>query len=247
MGKSFFVIAGLAALYTLFVIGINFTVPEYSDIVVATTFFFTIFSGFFITRQNERYSTILEEISNSDGLFSYLYRISGLLPRIQKEVREIIRDHYTKIVETGNWAYHILNPSVTLTKLTRAFGSVSEEEISKPGIEPAYESIWGTISELQIIRKKIIALHNIRLLFSQWLLVCVLGGLVVVSFDFIPSNSVLINILKITFGVSVFIVINILRQLDNLTIFGKDFSKKSAQDIFRIIDEKDIEEINKRS
>lgn len=247
MNKTIFVIIGFIALYTLFVFGVRTVVPEYSDIVVATTFFFAVFSGFFITRQNERYSAILEELSNSDGLFSYVYRISGLLPRIQKEVREIIRDHYTKIVETGNWAYHILNPSVTLIKLAKAFGSVSEEEISKPGVEPAYESIWDTISQLQIIRKKIIALYNTRLLFSQWLLIYVLGSLVVVSFGFVPSSSLLINILKIIFGASVFMVWVLLKQLDNLTIFGKDFSKKSAQDLFRIIDEKDVEEISKRS
>lgn len=238
---------GFIILYALLVFEVNLVVPEYSDIVVATTFFFTIFSGFFITRQNERYSRIAEEVANSDGLFSFMYRISGLLPRIQKEVREIIRTHYTKIVESGNWAYHVLNPSVTLTRLTNAFAKASEEEISKPGIEPAYESIWSTISELQIIRKKIIGLYNARLLFSQWLLICVLGGLVVFSFDFIPSSSVLINILKIIFGASVLLVLVLLWQLDSLTIFGKGFGEKSAQDIFRIIDERDIEEISKRS
>jgi len=244
MKKMFWVVAGFIVLYSLFVFKVNVVVPEYSDIVVATTFFFTIFSGFFITRQNDRYSTIEEEVSTSDGLFSFLYRISGLLPRIQKEVREIIREHYTKILKTGNWAYHVLNPSTTITKLTNTFASVSAEEIEKPGTEPAYEGIWGAISELQMVRKKIIALYNTRLLFSQWLLVSILGGLVVVSFDFIPSSSLLIDALKIMFGTSVFIVLVLLKQLDSLTMFGSDFGKKSAQDIFRIIDEKDIQETN---
>jgi hypothetical protein len=244
MSKTVLVVVGFIVLYALFVFKVNVVVPEYSDIVVATTFFFTIFSGFFITRQNDRYSTIEEEISTSDGLFSFLYRISGLLPRIQKEVREIIREHYTKILKTGNWAYHVLNPSTTITKLTNTFASVSAEEIDKPGTEPAYEGIWGAISELQMVRKKIIALYKTRLLFSQWLLVSGLGGLVIVSFDFIPSSSLLIDALKVMFGTSVFIVLVLLKQLDSLTMFGSEFGKKSAQDIFRIIDEKDIQETN---
>jgi len=111
--------------YSFFVLFIDINTDLASEIVVASVFFFALFSGFFITRQNERYTRVTQEIADSDGAFSYLYRISGLVPRIQKIVREIIRDHYQKIAETNNWAYHILHPSMTLTRLTQAFGSLN--------------------------------------------------------------------------------------------------------------------------
>ena len=47
--------------YSIFVFKANFTVSDYSDIIVGTTFFFTLFIGFFITRQNDRYSEINDQ------------------------------------------------------------------------------------------------------------------------------------------------------------------------------------------
>ena len=52
--------------------------------------------------------------------------------------------------------------------------------------------------------------------------------------------------MKIFFGVAVLFVILLLKQLDDLTIFGKDFNKQTANDMLRIIEEKDLEEINKK-
>jgi len=96
--KSFFIIVLLIFLviYSAYVFYLNFNIDNYSDIVVATTFFFTLFSGFFITRQNDRYSAIADEISNTDGLFSLLYRVAGAVPSVQDKVREALRDHYQK-------------------------------------------------------------------------------------------------------------------------------------------------------
>ena len=48
--------------------------------------------------------------------------------------------------------------------------------------------------------------------------------------------------MKIVFGLAVLFVILLLKQLDNLSIFGKDFNKETANDMLRIIDEKDVEE-----
>ncbi len=240
-------ILGFVIIYSLFITQIDIRINHFSEIILSTVFFFALFSGFFITRQNDRYCKIMEAISNSDGLFSYLYRVSGLVPRIQKEVREIIRDHYTKIMESNNWAYHILRPSVTITRLTKTFGKVSDEESSRPAVSTSYEVIWHAILNLQSVRKKIIVLYNEKLLPFQWALIYVLGGILVVSFNLIPSSSIFVDMTKIVLGIAVFLVIILLKQLNDLSIFGKDFSKKLARDIFRIIDEKDIAEIQKVS
>src|SRR5665213_2492551 len=103
--KTFLAIVAFVVAYAFFVVKVHITVDDYSDVVVATTFFFTLFSGFFITRQNDRYSDIVDMISERDGLFSSLYRIFGLVPRVQNEMREIIREHYNKIMKSNDWAY----------------------------------------------------------------------------------------------------------------------------------------------
>lgn len=148
--------------------------------------------------------------------------------------------------ESNDWAYHVLNPSVTITILTRTFAKVNKEEVSPPQIQHAYTNIWVALQKLQDLRKKTIVLYSQKLLIFQWLIIYLLGGILIFSFNLIPSGSIIIDLLKISFGVAVFLIIILLKQLDELVIFGKDFIKKNVNDIFRILDEKDVEEIKKK-
>jgi len=245
MKKPLFFLLIFILLYSIFVFKVKLFIKEYSEIIVASAFFFSFFTGFFIARQSSRYSQILEIISATDGEFSFLYRVSGLIPRIQPKVREIIRAHYQKIKESKNWAHHVLNPSVTITMLTKTFGSVTIEESSPPPISAAFTNIWGALQHLQELRKKTILFYHQKMLPFQWALIYVSAFLTVFSLNLLPSDSILMDILKIIFGTIVIIAVILLKQLDDLTIFGKDFAEKTAHDIFRILDEKDIEELTK--
>ncbi len=246
--KTFFVLSLLAFLviYSLYVFYVNFDVNDYSDIIVATTFFFTLFAGYFITRQNDRYTSIADEISNTDGFFSLLYRISGVVPSAQDKVREALRDHYTKILESGNWAYHILNPSTTITRVFNAYKEVNDKNDDDADKLSHFSDAHGeAFAEVQVSRKKMIMLYSQQLLPMQWTLVYLLAALMMVSFNFIPNHTLIVDILKIVFGLAVLFVILLLKQLDDLSIFGKDFNKETANDMLRIIDEKDMKEIKK--
>ena len=230
--------------YSIFVFKASFTVSNYSDIIVGTTFFFTLFIGFFITRQNDRYSDINDQLTTTDGYYSYLYRVTGLVPRIQKEVREIIKDHYTKIKETNNPAYHVTHPSNTITKMTQTLGSITEKEFgSSPAAGTAWQFLFEVISDLQLSRKKILNLYGEKLVPFQWAIVYIMGVLLVISFDFVPATFLLISILKIFFGTAVFISIILLKQLDGLTLFGENAGMSSVEDTFRIVEEKDAAEL----
>lgn len=237
-------------LYAIFVLSVDYTFEHYTEVLGATVFFFALFAGFFISRQNDRYSKVSETISETDGLFSYLYRISGFVPSIQAEVKEIINNHYKKISESGNWAYHIKNPSTTITDLTNAFGKLNDTENAElaesPVVSSASEIIWDVLLELQLKRKKMLILYNERLLLFQWAIVYVLAILLVVTLNFIPTpGGIIVELLTITFATAVFLVLILLKQLNDLSLFGSDFSKKTAEDVFRIINEKDAEEMQK--
>ena len=244
--NSFLVISLILFLivYSIYVFFFNLNIESYSDIIVAVTFFFTLFSGFFITRQNDRFTSIAEEISNSDGDFSLLYRISGVVPWAQDKIREALRIHYQKILETNNWAYHLLNPSTTITKVFDAYREVNDKnDIDAEKLSHFSDASGGAFDDVQQSRKKMIMLYGQKLLPLQWALVDVLALLMVVSFNFIPNHMLIVNLLKVFFGVAVLFVMLLLKQLDDLSIFGKDFNKKTADDMLRIIDEKDIKEI----
>jgi hypothetical protein len=232
--------------YSLFVFNVQLAVTDYSDIIVATTFFFTLFIGFFISRQNDRYSDITEIIAERDGLYSFLYRVYSLLPRVQDNLREIIRKHYAKILESNDWAYNEFHPSDTISRITKEMGGLTKEEEDSIDGHSYYDGIWDAIKELQQNRKRIIAAYSERLAGFQWAIVYVLGVLLAVSFDFVPGSTILVQIMKILFGTSVFISIVLLKELDNLTLFGEHAGKESAEDIFRIIDEKDAAELQAR-
>jgi len=163
------------------------------------------------------------------------------VPSVQEKVRKALRDHYQKILDTNNWAYHILNPSTTITQIFNAYSDTSGDDADKLG--KFSDGYGGAFASLQVSRKRMIMLYDEKLLPLQWFIVIVLGILVVVSFNFIPSHELLINILKVFFGIAVLFVILLLKQLDDLSIFGKDFNKRTANDILRIVDEKDQQEI----
>lgn len=227
-------------LYSAYVFTFDQNIDDYSDIIIATTFFFTLFAGFFVTRQNDRYKAIVDEISNTDGLFSLLYRVSGAVPGTQNKVRDALRDHYQKILENNNWAYHILNPSTTITKIFNAYSEVTDKDAEK--LSQFGDAFGEAFAGVQISRKRMIMLYEEKLLPLHWVLILILGILVAISFNFIPNHMLIVNILKIIFGLSVFFVVLLLKQLDDLTIFGNDFNKQTVGDIFRIIDEKDVKE-----
>ena len=232
--------------YSLYVFYFNLEIESYSDIIVAVTFFFTLFAGFFITRQNDRFTSIAEEISNTDGDFSLLYRIAGVVPWAQDQIRDALRDHYKKILESNNWAYHLLNPSTTITKVFNAYRDVNDKnDDDADKLSHFSDASGGAFDDVQQSRKKMIMLYQQKLLPLQWAIIYILGLLMVISFNFIPNHTILVDLMKIFFGVAVLFVILLLKQLDDLSIFGKDFNKQTANDMLRIIEEKDLEEIKK--
>jgi len=202
-----------------------------------------LFSGFFISRQNDRYNKIVDIISERDGLYSTLYRVFLVYPRLQSEMREIIKEHYTKILDHNDWAYNEFHPSTTITRLTKVMGSVTDEEAEKVKNNNLFDGIWGAIQALQANRKSIIASYQQKLLAFQWVLIYVFAFLTIISFHFLQSDLLWVNILKVIFGTAVFLVVLLIKELDNLSIFGKDFSKKIAKDVLRILEERDAEEI----
>jgi hypothetical protein len=230
-------------IYSAFVYFVDVKTNYGTEIVASSAFCFALFSAFFIARQNDRHTRISTILADRDGTFSYLYRISGLVPRIQEKVRGIIRDHYEKILANDDWAYNETHPSMTITKLTETFGSISESEAAPARVSAFYRTIWNSVLQLQQLRKRIIAANNERLGLFPWFIIIALAGVLLFSFDFIPSDTLVIDIMKVAFGTAVFAVVILIKQLDEMTIFGKDFSEKIAQDVLRVLHEIDAEEL----
>jgi len=244
--KAWLVIIFVIA-YAFYVLLVDVTIEAYAELIAATVFFFALFAGFFIARQNERFNDIDETISKENALCCYLYRTSGLIPEIQDKVREIVMKHYQRIKKSGNWAHHTENPSTTITDFTDVFAELDKEQYlekaEKPAMSNAIEIIWDAIRDLQLTRKRIVVLKKQKMLPFQWWLIYLLGFLLIVAFNFIPNpeKELYIDALKVLFGTTAFMVVILLKQLNDLTLFGRKYTEQGADDVFWVIEEKDKE------
>ncbi len=207
--------------------------------ITITTFFFSIFTGFFITRQGNRYTKIREIISSFDGKMSATYRVSGNLSAVvQKKIGQIIKSHYEKILETERWDYHFTNKSATISSVHK----VLEEEIGSNKQESLRNQSLGRIltnmGDCQVLRKNMVMIYQERIPSFQWFLICFFMLILLAAVSVIPSAGFILgSVLKSAFVVSIISVIVILHNLDNLHLFERFIGENSARDVVAIIND----------
>jgi len=212
--------------------------PQIDKIYITiTTFFFSIFTGFFVSQQMVRYAKLREAISEFDGRMSSIYRSSeNYSKEVQEHVGKIILDHYKKMIQTQEWDYHLKNKSNTLTKLH----TVLEEKIGDENAETlrghAIGSIVHNLSKCEGYRKKKIMLCQERIPDFQWFIISFFICILILAVSAIPSEGLILeSILKAAFGVSILSVASILHHLDNLHLFEHFIGEHSAQDVVDLI------------
>lgn len=233
------------ALILLFIIlsYIYFTVPvgaENTDrvFITITTFFFSIFTGFFITRQGNRYTKIREIISTFDGKMSGIYRVSGNISEsIQDKFGEIIKDHYQKVVDSKSWDYHFTHKSNTITRmhdiLETEIGNEKQESLRNQSLG----RILSNLGDCQVLRKNMVMIFQERIPVFQWFLIFFFMFILLATVTVIPSVGFLLgSVLKAAFVVSIISVVAILYNLDNLHLFERFIGENSAKDVLDIIE-----------
>ncbi len=216
----------------------TFGTADYSQLFLTiSTFLFAIFTGFFISRQGIRYSSIREQITKFDGEMSSIYRKVGHLGKdAQEEVAEIIRDHYEKILSHKAWDFHFVNPSNTIT----ACHELLERRIKDktlPSLQNfALQRTLVSLENMQVARKNMVALHQERIPTFQWILVYSLAAILLIAVSTIPSEGyVLGSILKGAFSSSALFVVILLNAFDKLSFFEGTIGENSAKDVLDIL------------
>jgi hypothetical protein len=216
---------------------VGFNKPEV--FITIASFLFAIFTGFFISRQNQRHVEIRQEIAENDGEFSAVYRsFSHISARAQKEAGKIIKKHFEKILKMNDWAYHIKNKSTTLIDLNELLGKYSGNKKLASRKHITTELIMNTLIRLQTVRKRLIAHHQERMTSMQWGLIAVLTLILLSSLSFLENTSFIVPIYKAFFAVIILVVVNYIYRLNNLTLFKDTFGKQSSRDVVEIIEGK---------
>jgi len=224
----------LALLYYFMPLGVS---AEFSQIFLTiATFLFAIFAGFFISRQGQRYSDIRNQISEFDGEMSSLYRQFGHLGKeSQEKMKGVIQNHYYLILENKAWDYHFTHKSSTLTLTHQLAEETTKDQMLSSLKSLALERILSALRSLQVVRKKMVALHTERIPNFQWATLALLATILLITVSIIPSfHNILGSVLKGAFSSSIIFVLILLHQFDNLKFFEGTMGEHSAQDILDI-------------
>lgn len=240
MSNLYLLIIFIVLVAVSFFVPLNVTADTASVFLTVSTFIFAILAGFFISRQNNRYNNIRSTISAFDGNVSAIYRsFETLSSEAQKKAGEIIKTHYGKILETGEWDYHFVHKSSTITDLGNLLVETGGDE-NYPSIKnETISNMIASLDNLQIARKRMVSLQIERMPHGEWILVIFLAFLLLVSLMLIPSNGVIVDsIMKGIFGALIIQILILLYELDTLKLFESTLGESSAQDILGIIEGK---------
>jgi hypothetical protein len=202
-----------------------------------STFLFAIFTGFFISRQGKRYTSIRDQIAIFDGELTSCYRQFGHLGKAaQKASAKIIKQHYEKIVKNNAWDYHFNNKSNTITSLHQLAEKHSGNKPLPSLKHLALQRVLTALETLQRSRKSMVSLYTERIPRFQWILVDLLAVILFITVSTIPSEGYFLGaILKGAFCSSVIFIIILLREFDRLNFFEKTIGEHSAKDILEIL------------
>ncbi len=229
----FFIFLALFSLYYFFPF---YAIDSFQIFLTISTFLFATFTGFFIARQGKRYSNIRENITAFDGEMSGLYRQFGHLGKLpQKNIKKIIKDHYNLIIKNKSWDYHFVNKSTTLTNINNLTENITKNKNLKSLKNLALREILTSLQRLQVIRKKMIALHQERVPIFNWIIIFFISLILFITLSAIPSQGLILeSILKAAFSTSIISVLMLLHRLDKLKLFSKTTGEESAQDVLNI-------------
>lgn len=202
-----------------------------------STFLYSIFTGFFISRQAARFNKVRETVTRFDGVMSNIYRTSiHVSKELQDEVGKVIENHYKRIFETKQWDYHFKHKSTTITSLHALLEEkVDDESVTKVSNQ-ALGSIIKGLGAAQDIRKSMVALSRERIPSEQWILIVFFVVMLIGTVSTLASVGLFFpSILKAAFVVTVLSVMYILYRLNNLIYTEDIMGADSAQDVLDII------------
>lgn len=205
--------------------------------ITVSTFLFSVFNGFFISRQSTRYSDIRNNLSRFDADMTIVYRESSHLEKDEHaHVGNIIRDHYEILLKKKDWSYYFTHKSnliASLHEYIQVCGDINMDKIRGESMR----KMMGTLDDAQIVRKILVSLKEETIPRLQQVFIYVLAVILFLAVLTLPSKGlILASLLKSVYMMTILIVVVLLKKFDNLTLFETTIGEHSAKDVIRIID-----------
>jgi hypothetical protein len=205
--------------------------------LTVSTFLFSIFNGFFISRQSSRYSEIRSNLSRFDADMSIVFRESSHLSKEEHaHCGAIIREYYLSIIRSKDWAYYFTHKSNLITSLHAYMEQCGDAGMDKIRGE-SIRKILGVLDDIQIIRKVLVSLKEETIPRFQQFFIYILAVILFLAIITLPSQGlILASLLKSVYMITIITVVILLKKFDNLTLFEGTIGEHSAKDVLGIID-----------
>lgn len=205
--------------------------------LTVSTFLFSVFNGFFISRQSTRYSDIRNNLSRFDADMTIIYRESSHLDKEEHEhVGGILRNYYQTLLKKKDWTYYFTHKSDLISSLhayIQVCGDINMDKVRGESMR----KMMGVLDDVQIIRKVLVSLKEETIPRLQQIFIYVLAVILFLAILTLPSKDLfLASLLKSVYMMTVVIVVVLLKKFDNLTLFEGTIGEHSAKDVLGIIE-----------
>lgn len=205
--------------------------------LTVSTFLFSVFNGFFISRQSNRYSEIRSNLSHFDADMTIIYRESSHLEKHEHEhIGGIIKEYYQTLLTKKDWTYYFTHKSDLISSLHAYIQICGDVNMDKVRGE-SMRKMMGVLDDVQIIRKILVSLKEETIPRLQQVFIYVLAVILFLAILTLPSKDlVLASLLKSVYMMTVVIVVILLKKFDDLTLFEGTIGEHSAKDVLSIIE-----------
>lgn len=205
--------------------------------LTVSTFLFSVFNGFFISRQSSRYSDIRNSLSRFDADMSIIFRESSHLEKDEHvHVGEILKEYYVTLLKKKDWSYYFTHKSSLISNLHAYMQVCGDAGMDKMRGE-CIRKIVGALDDIQVIRKTLVSLKEETIPRLQQFFIYILAVILFLAILTLPSQGlVLASVMKSVYMITVITVVVLLKKFDNLTLFEGTIGEHSARDVLSIIE-----------
>jgi hypothetical protein len=212
------------------------------DLIFVSILFlvFVTVSGFFVTIQGNRHSSISLNVAEFDGELSFLYRSSNVFGKeVQEKIKQEIIKHYQSIKDSSETKSYFIYKNKTIENINNILVDLGEGEGLNFSQKSFLSRAYFSIAELQKKRKILISAFGLRIPSMQWYVLDVLALTVILTIDFLPNNGFVGVLLQAALSTIVLSVLILIRRLNNLSLFGNIIGESTSKDVLDIINTKD--------
>ncbi|MBI2589823.1 hypothetical protein HYW32_02275 [Candidatus Berkelbacteria bacterium] len=188
-------------------------------ILTISSFLFAIFSGFFISRLNDRYSTMRSLVSDEDAYFFSLFKMAKVFGEpFANKISDAIDDYYIASFEgdLNNYDYAYKGTMLQFNNIYDVIYGLKAHSVSS-----TYANMFATLQSIEEVRNKNSTIAKEKLTNGQWIVLISLVAIILFCLFYISTNQLFFQLLIVMLSAMLVLVLLTIRDLQYLRLGGK--------------------------